>query len=191
MVSVKMILKSVFVVVIFFTASICIGQTPDTQSSGFPFDGRKATRNQGPVIGNEFPLVDYLSLDWNVIPVESLKSKTIVINIWYVGCKGCKQEGPFLSKLSDSLRENDDILFLSYSMSHEDKTRKHYDKNGDFGYKTMLMKRDEVENKFNVVNSPTHFIIKNGILLEKITTPVAEESVYNWFKNRILEISKM
>lgn len=191
MVSVKMILKTIVVFAIFFTASVCFGQTRSTQNSVFPFDGRNMLRNQGPVIGNEFPLVDYLSMDWNVIPVESLKSKTLVINIWYVGCKGCKQEEPFLSKLTDSFRENDDILFLSFSMSHEDKTRKYYDKNGDFGYKTMLMKRDEVENKFKVVTSPTHFIVKDGILLEKFTSPVADESIYNWFQNRIIEISKM
>ena len=191
MVSVKMTLNFVLLFAIFFTASICIGQTSTPINSDFPFDTGKKLRNQGPVIGNEFPLVDYLSLDWRVIPVESLKNKTLVINIWYVGCKGCKQEEPFLSKLSNSFKENEDILFLSISMSHEDRTRKYLEKNGGFGYQTMLMKRDEVENKFNVVTSPTHFVIKNGILLEKFTMPVAHESVFNWYKNRILEISKM
>jgi len=189
--TVKMILKPVLIFAIFFTASISFAQTNNAQNTSFPYEIRKALKNQGPAVGNEFPLVDYLSLDWNVIPVELLKSKTLVINIWYVGCKGCKQEEPFLSKLTDSFSENDDILFLSYSMSHEDKTRKYFDKNGEFGYKTMLMSRDEVENKFNVVTSPTHFIIKDGVLLEKFTFPVADESIFRWFQGRINEISKL
>ncbi|WP_373521575.1 TlpA family protein disulfide reductase [Aquiflexum sp.] len=185
----KMILKGIMV--LFFSVSICLAQTNSKQQSDFPFETGKALRNQGPAIGNEFPLVDYLSLDWQLIPVETLKDKTLVINIWYVGCKGCKQEEPFLSKLTELFKKNDEILFLSYSMSHEDKTRKHFDKTGDFGYKTMLMNRNEVENKFNVVSSPTHFIIKNGILLEKFTHPIAYESIFNWYQNRILEISKL
>ncbi|WP_373492804.1 TlpA family protein disulfide reductase [Aquiflexum sp.] len=189
MVTVKMILKSILV--LFFAVPICMAQTGKPQKSGFPFEREHALRKQGPAIGNNFPLVDYLSLDWELIPVESLKNKTLVIKIWYVGCKGCKQENPFLSKLTNSLMENDDVLFLSYSMSHEDKTRKYFDKNGDFGYETMLMKKAEVENKFNVATSPTHFIIKNGVLIEKFTYPVADESIFNWYQNRILEISKM
>jgi len=191
MVDVKIIFKMVLVFTIFFSVSICMAQTNSEQPSGFPIEMENVLRNQGPAIGSEFPLVNYLSMDWQVIPVESLKNKTLVINIWYVGCKGCKQEEPFLSKLSDSFKENDDILFLSFSMSHEDKTRKYFEKNGDFGYQTMLMKRDEVENKFNVVTSPTHFVIKNGILIEKFTYPVEQESIFNWYKQRITEINEM
>lgn len=191
MVTFKIILKTAIVTVLFFSITICSGQSSNAQSSNFPFDLDYDLRKQGPVIGNEFPLMDYLSLDWKVIPVESLKNKTLVINIWYVGCKDCKQEEPFLSKLSAYFKENDEVLFLSYSMSHEDKTRKYIEKYGDFGYQTMLMKREEVENKFNVVTSPTHFIIKNGVLLEKFTYPVANESIFNWYRQRIKEISEM
>ena len=75
-------------------------------------------------------------------------------------------------------------------MSQEEKTKKYLEKNGDFGFKTMIIKRDEVKNKFNVITSPTHFIIKNGILLEKFTFPIAFESIYNWYRDRILDISK-
>jgi hypothetical protein len=187
----KIILKTALIFTIFLMVSISFAQTSNTQNTSFPYEMKIALKNQGPAIGNEFPLVDYLSLDWQVIPVESLKSKTLVINIWYVGCRGCKQEEPFLSKLTESYQNNDDILFLSYSMSHEDKIRKYFNKNGEFGYKTMLMSRDEVENKFNVVTSPTHFIIKDGILLEKFTFPVADESIFQWFQARINEISKL
>lgn len=189
MVTLKIILKCILV--LFFSVPFCMAQTDNTQKSIFPFEIGNSMIKQGPDIGTEFPLVDYLSLDWQLIPVESLKNKTLVINIWYVGCKGCKQEESFLSKLTDCFSENDDILFLSFSMSHEDKTRKYFDKYGDFGYQTMLMKRNEVENKFNVVTSPTHFIIKNGILLEKFTYPVAHESILNWYQQRIIEISEM
>jgi hypothetical protein len=177
--------------VLFFAISFCHTQNINAQSSDFPFEIEYDLRKQGPAIGNEFPLMDYLSMDWEVIPVESLKNKTLIINIWYVGCKSCQQEEPFLSKLSAFFKENDEILFLSFSMSHEDKTRKYLEKNGDFGYQTMLMKRDEVENKFSVVTSPTHFVIKNGILIEKFTYPVDHESIFNWFKQRITEIDEM
>ncbi len=191
MVTLKIISRIVMVSVLLFSISIFPTQTSNAQTSDFPFEIEYDLRKQGPAIGNEFPLMDYLSMDWQVIPVESLKNKTLVINIWYVGCKGCKQEEPFLSKLSASFKENKEILFLSFSLSHEDKTRKYLEKNGDFGYLTMLMKRDEVENKFNVVTSPTHFIIKNGILLEKFTYPIAYESIFNWYHQRIIEINEM
>jgi hypothetical protein len=191
MVNFKIISRIIIVPVLFFAISFCPTQISNAQTSDFPFEIEYDLRKQGPAIGNEFPLMDYLSMDWKVIPVESLKNKTLVINIWYVGCKGCKQEEPFLSKLSASFKGNDEILFLSFSMSHEDKTRKYFEKYGDFGYQTMLMKRDEVENKFKVVTSPTHFIIKNGILLEKFTYPVAHESIFNWYQQRIIEINEM
>jgi hypothetical protein len=74
-------------------------------------------------------------------------------------------------------------------MSKEQKVQKHFEKNGSFGYETALMERKEVEEKYGVYTSPTHFIVKDGILVEKFTMPIAFDELLNWFEKRISILS--
>jgi len=142
-------------------------------------------RIQGPTMGKPFPIDTFQTLSGEKIDRDFFIGKTVVLNVWYVGCKGCKQEEPYLKRLTSKFEENEEVYFLGISMSKEVKVRKHFEKNGNFGYETALMERKEVEEKYGVYTSPTHFIVKDGILVEKFTMPIAFEELLIWFETRI------
>jgi peroxiredoxin len=162
-----------------FGQSISVGTKAGKLS--FPED----FRYQGPELGKKFPDFTYKDIEGNVLSFNQLENKIVILNIWFVGCTGCKEEEPYLKKLVEHFSDNHNVVFISFSMSNEEKIKKHYQKHGNFGYKTISLDRKHVNQKYQVVTSPTHFIIKDGILLEKFTVPITHDLFLNWFKTRI------
>lgn len=150
-------------------------------------NAREATL--GLPIGSKFPEFEFIDLDGKKIEYSELKDKLIVLNTWFVGCTGCKQEEENLKKLTEELKDRDDIVFLSFAMSSPQKIERYFSKRGDFGYKTASVDRKWVSENFNIELSPTHYIIKEGILVELISMPIYAPQLLDWFKNRILEFS--
>jgi peroxiredoxin len=141
--------------------------------------------NQGPTIGDRFPDFLYITIEGDTINSSELKNKIIVINIWFVGCKGCKQEEPYLRTLTEKYQRNEKFLFLGFCMSKASRIANYFERNQDFGYRSISLTRKEVEEKYNVISSPTHFIIKNGILMAKYTGPLASLNTRKWFEEEL------
>ncbi|HSF52276.1 MAG TPA: TlpA disulfide reductase family protein, partial [Algoriphagus sp.] len=131
---------------------------------------------QGPPIDSLFPEFSYLTISGDSVDLKLLKEKVVVINIWFVGCKGCKQEEPYLKKITESHQDDSEVVFLGFCMSKPDKIIKYLEKNGEIGYQNISLSRDEVLERFDVVMSPTHFVIKAGVLKAKYTGPIMPET---------------
>ncbi len=146
-------------------------------------------RALGLPIGSEFPKFDYIDLDGNKLEYTDIKDKLIVLNSWFVGCSGCKQEEEYLKKLTEDFKDRNDIVFLSFAMSTPQKIERYFSKRGDFGYKTASVDKKWVSENFNIELSPTHYIIKDGILVELISIPIAAPQLLDWYKKRILKFT--
>lgn len=151
---------------------------------------QQKSQTEGPELGEKFPEFEYQNLQGKVILSEDLKDKLVVINSWFVGCNGCKQEEENLRKLTQELSDNENIVFLSFAMSSPQKIERYFSKRGDFGYQTASVERKWLESNFKVRLSPTHFIVKNGLLVEKISMPIADQHTFDWYKNRILSFTE-
>jgi len=136
-------------------------------------------------IGSNFPEFDFIDLDGTKFEYADLKDKLIVLNAWFVGCTGCKQEEEFLKELTSDFKDRDDVVFLSFAMSSPQKIERYFSKRGDFGYKTASVERIWVIENFKIQFSPTHWIIKDGVLVEFISMPIATSQLLDWYKNRI------
>ncbi|MEB2776643.1 redoxin domain-containing protein [Algoriphagus sp. D3-2-R+10] len=137
-------------------------------------------------VGSEFPKFDYLDIEGKKTEYKDLKEKLIILNTWFVGCTGCKQEEENLQKLTEEFKDRDDIEFLSFAMSSPQKIERYFSKRGDFGYKTASVDRKWVDENFKIELSPTHYIIKDGILVELISMPFVSPQLLEWYRNRIL-----
>lgn len=62
-------------------------------------------------IAPEFKVIDVAGNTW---ALKQLSGKTVVINFWAIGCKGCVVELPELNKVADSLSSDTSIVFLSF-----------------------------------------------------------------------------
>jgi peroxiredoxin len=145
--------------------------------------------SEGLPIGTQFPEFDYIDLDGHKLEYTDIKNKLIVLNTWFVGCTGCKQEEENLKKLTEEFKNREDVAFLSFAMSSTQKIERYFAKRGDFGYKTSSVDRKWVKENFKIELSPTHYIIKDGILVELISMPIFADEILDWYKKRILEFA--
>lgn len=144
---------------------------------------------QGPPENSIFPKFSYETIDGVSISSENLKNKIVVVNIWFVGCKGCKQEEPYLKKVTEYYEGDDDVIFLGLCMSKPDRINEYLEKNGEIGYSNISIDRKEVEENYKVRMSPTHFLIKNGVLMVKYTGPITPAgNKLQWFSEEIQKL---
>ena len=122
---------------------------------------------------------------------EEFEDKILVINFWFVGCKGCKQEEPYLREVTNHFSKNPNIDFVSICMSSAVRIAKYYEKNESFGYRTISMDRKQVEQYFKVRTSPTHWFYKNGKLVDKLIYPIYSEKSKNWMIEYLTEKIKV
>lgn len=95
-----------------------------------------------------------------IVDAQTLKSKTIFMNIWATWCAPCVAEMPGINKLYDKLKDNEDVVFLMVSEDREFQKAKDWiaKKGFDFPiYKLATRLPDEYET--NVI--PTTVVISS------------------------------
>lgn len=108
-------------------------------------------RVEGINIGSKFPSIELKSLNGQTKDLSKIKDKIIVVNYWYVGCKGCKQEEEFLKTIATHFEENEQVEFVSITPSKASKVNSYIKKSGDFGYPIYLYSGfKSVEKDFNI-----------------------------------------
>lgn len=153
----------------------------------FPNDFRNKT---GIPIGNEISSFTYRDIEGDTISSNNFNDTLIVYNFWFVGCVGCKQEEPYLTRLTKEL-EGEKIKFISICNSSESRIKRYMKKNEDFGYKIIsINSKKDLKEKFGVLSFPTHFLVMNGEVLENFSFPLTTDDEIGWFKNEILKYLK-
>lgn len=95
-----------------------------------------------------------------ILDAQTLKGKTIFMNIWATWCAPCVAEMPGINKLYDKLKDNEDVVFLMVSEDREFQKAKDWiaKKGFDFPiYKLATRLPDEYET--NVI--PTTVVISS------------------------------
>lgn len=95
-----------------------------------------------------------------ILDAQTLKGKTIFMNIWATWCAPCVAEMPGINKLYDKLKDNEDVVFLMVSEDREFQKAKDWiaKKSFDFPiYKLATRLPDEYET--NVI--PTTVVISS------------------------------
>jgi len=142
--------------------------------------------NIGISIGENFPEYSFIDINGDKIDFKKIKDKLLVLNFWFVGCRGCKKEEPFLKQLTEEYKSNKNVIFISFCTTKHDLINKYILKHGDFGYKIIsIPKRKEIKKKFKVKTVPTHYIIKNGIVVENINAPIFNKNIMKEYKKII------
>jgi peroxiredoxin len=150
----------------------------------FPNDFRNKS---GIRIGEKLPSFTYIDIEGDTISKTDFDGKLLVLNFWFVGCVGCKQEEPYLTKMTRELKD-ENIEFVSICQSSPSRTKSYIKKNGDFGYKVISIKsKKEVYDLFGVQSFATHMIVKNGKIVENIGFAFTTDDEIIWLKERILE----
>ena len=101
-----------------------------------------------------FDLLDY---DGNRITSESLKGKVTVVNFWFKECKPCIQEMPELNELVSTLKTNQNVQFLAFSLTEKDQLPSFFKKH-TFDYR-IIPNSQSYAAENGITGYPTNMII--------------------------------
>ena len=101
-------------------------------------------------------------LDGNVISLESLKGKVVVLNFWFIGCAPCIKEIPGLNELVASYDESE-VVFIAFSLDQAESLNEFLAEH-TFDYQ-IVPEANVQSSSYKVQGYPTHVIIdKQGML---------------------------
>ncbi len=121
------------------------------------FSYQDALKKANDMVGLAAPDFEATTIGGKKVSSSSLKGKIVVVNFWFVGCPPCEEEMPLLNKLTETYKQRDDIVFLSFAKTDEQLIKK-FLVNTPFNYQTVAAAKSIAE-KFNVSAYPTQFII--------------------------------
>ena len=140
---------------------------------GFSFDPRKI---DSPLIDQPAPAFELPRLDDNseLVSLESLQGKPVLLNFWATWCVSCPQEHPWLVALER--KHGDDVQFVGIAYEEKNSEIQGWlDRNGGATFPTLVDINGKAAIAFGVYGVPETYIIDSqGVVRDKITGPVAD-----------------
>jgi|GEM_PF-1792841 len=115
--------------------------------------------------GKEAPGFEAVDLKGNKVTLEQLKGKVVLINFWFVACRGCVEEMPMLNEIVEAYKDRTDVVFLAPTgFDNKEKSEKFLTKR-TFKY-NILPDAKNVVDAYKVQVFPQNFIInKQGQII--------------------------
>ncbi len=155
---VKTTLTLVLLIVIL---SICETGQAQSNNNGKPKDLELLSKE---LIGYKLPSFKVKLKNGSIINSSNLKNKVVFVNFWFAGCSPCMAEMDGLNKLYDTLKNNKDFVFLSFTYDSVDITEKTAKKK-HIKYTVINMSKDECARIGGGKGYPTSLILgRNGIV---------------------------
>jgi peroxiredoxin len=107
--------------------------------------------------GKKFPHKNMVTLSGMPVYKDSLNTKVVVYNFWFVRCRPCIAEIPALNKLAD-LFSSDRVLFIGITFD-DSSTLQHFFKKNIFRFQQVSMPQDSIWMMKKFSYYPMTFII--------------------------------
>ncbi|AFS77170.1 alkyl hydroperoxide reductase/ thiol specific antioxidant/ mal allergen [Gottschalkia acidurici 9a] len=115
------------------------------------------------VVGEAAPNFTLKDLDGNDVSLKDYRDKIVLINFWATTCGYCREEMPYLQKISS---ENEDLVVLSVDVMEDKPTVNKFIKENGYTFPVLLDEDGKVASTYLVSGFPTaYFIDKDGTLL--------------------------
>jgi peroxiredoxin len=109
-------------------------------------------------VGDNAPEFELKDVDGNYVKLSSFKGKKVLLNMWWLNCKGCTSEVQYFQEINDKWSQNE-LVVLAISVYDRDDILRAYAQNNKLSY-IMLVDPDKQLNKSYVVHGvPTTFFI--------------------------------
>lgn len=141
------------------------------------------------LIGKEAPVFKSRLIFRDSFDLNLMKDTVLVLNFWFIACKPCRPEIPYLNKLQEKFKRKK-FKLISVAWNKEEEFVKLYDS----VTKTIILDSlkinypiipdgNWISKKYSVSSYPRTFVIKKGIISQiLIFTNQPEESYNRWTK---------
>jgi thiol-disulfide isomerase/thioredoxin len=103
----------------------------------------------------------------NVISLDKLKSKVLLIQFTSVSCGPCRASVPFLKQLSNEYTKEEFDLVAIESFNQNSNVLQNYQKRSDFDYKFLLATK-EVTKDYQINSVPVFIILDKNRVIRKV-----------------------
>lgn len=160
----KKIYLFILIISVFFVVSCNSNNNNEVQS-----DDKNAisvsSNEENNLVVDDFTLED---IDGNSHSLSDYKGKVVVLNFFTTWCKYCKNEIPYLQKISDEYA--DDVVVIGINITQQDNSSNLSKFLDDAGAKYLVLKDEKslVSNQYVSIGIPTTVIIKEDMTLHTI-----------------------
>ena len=127
-------------------------------------------------VGNSFPDFSFTDLNGVQYSKEALKGKTVFFKTWFIGCKPCIAEMPDLNAMVESMKDRENVVFISVALDKAPALQKFLDKT-QFDYAVVADQKSFLRNTelFQTFNAfPTHVIMDDKGLIQNVSSTFEE-----------------
>jgi len=104
-----------------------------------------------------------------IVRLSELKGKVVFINFWATWCPPCRAEMPSISRLSEELKENKDVVFLMVDVDSDYKKAKKFIDNKNYALPVYVPASSIPETLLDGTIPTTLIFDKEGNLVVKHT----------------------
>lgn len=141
----------------------------------------KEVKYQQELIGTQIPPFTFQDIHGRIYTTEELSNKTLLVHFWFLTCGGCIKESPMLNALYDTLKNNPDIVILTFASNTSEELLKFEQRDSAFfGKKWATISKHpvlkfpisvasaEMTNLFRIWGYPVNFILGRNFTLKSI-----------------------
>jgi len=140
---------------------------------GFRFDPRKI---DSPLIGRQAPSFTLADLDGNVVSLEALRGRPVLINFWATWCRPCVVEHPILQAAAQRWEGRVHFVGVVYQ-DDPALIRRFVASRGAWG-PSLLDPEGRVAIAYGVYGAPETFILdRDGFVVEKVVSVLDPRSL--------------
>ncbi|WP_236135984.1 TlpA family protein disulfide reductase [Mongoliitalea daihaiensis] len=119
--------------------------------------------NQSEKIGTPAPIQDFITLTGEQIRIGGPQEKPTVVNLWFIGCKGCMQEMPGLNTLQEKFGER--VNFVALTFDSEEQVKRFLTKHA-FNFQQVTDAEAYIKEIGSFPYPENIFIDKTGIIVD-------------------------
>lgn len=141
----------------------------------------KEVRYQQELIDTRVPAFIFQDFRGKTYTIDELKDKTLLVHFWFLTCGGCIKESPMMNKIYDMLKDNPDVVMLTFASNTQEELQKFEARDSVyFGKKwTAIGKHpalkfpvavadENITNLFRIWGYPVNFILGRNFTLKSI-----------------------
>jgi thiol-disulfide isomerase/thioredoxin len=133
------------------------------------------------------PPFSFTSRDGDVVALDRLKGKTVVLDFWGSWCGPCLQAAPTLARLHEKFADKQ-VVFLGIARDEEANWSKFLEKNPS-PWPQVLDRTETLTRQFSVTGFPTYIVIDNEGIIRARKSGFGQETG-NWLDREIQNAMK-
>lgn len=156
-------LASILIAFSLHAQDTCFSMCMDNlEKSALPVREKNLKILQG-LVGCKAPQFNVRTIHGEILKLDELKGKVVVINFWFEGCAPCVAEMPALNRLQEEYKTKN-VVFIAFGRD-DTQSIKNFLKSNDFAYHLVSSDYDLAYSYCVIAGWPTNMVLdKSGIV---------------------------